>query len=137
MRRYGRRVRRCGFWRPSPGASSPASHSVGSMNPTSSVSPLEEDLCISHLAIYHELGGLALYARWPCLGGEVRRTPCMRNRAFADAVDALRWHHALVGKGINKGAGVLLSTLIRLGGLASMAGGIIFVVRESLLGRPR
>jgi hypothetical protein len=28
------------------------------------------------------------------------------------------------------------SILIRLGGLAAMAGGIIFVVRESLLGRP-
>ena len=55
---------------------------------------------------------------------------------MADTVDALRWHHALVGKGINKGAGVLSSILIRLGGLAAMAGGIIFGVRESLLGRP-
>jgi hypothetical protein len=55
---------------------------------------------------------------------------------LADAVDALRWHHALVGKGINKGAGVLSSILIRWGGLAAMAVGIIFGVRESLLGRP-
>jgi hypothetical protein len=55
---------------------------------------------------------------------------------LADAVDALRWHHALVGKGINKGAGVLSSILIRLGGLAAMAGGTLFGVRESLLGRP-
>src|SRR5918997_3917049 len=45
-------------------------------------------------------------------------------------------HHAFVGKGINKEAGVLSSILIRLGGLAAMAGGIIFGVRESLLGRP-
>jgi hypothetical protein len=45
-------------------------------------------------------------------------------------------HHAFVGEGINKEAGVLSSILIRLGGLAAMAGGIIFGVRESLLGRP-
>jgi hypothetical protein len=52
------------------------------------------------------------------------------------ALGVLRWHHALVGKGINKGAAISSSILIRLGGLAAMAGGIIFGVRESLLGRP-
>jgi hypothetical protein len=52
------------------------------------------------------------------------------------ALGVLRWHHALVGKGINKGAAISSSILIRLGGLAAMVGGIIFGVRESLLGRP-
>jgi hypothetical protein len=40
------------------------------------------------------------------------------------ALGVLRWHHALVGKSINKGAAISSSILIRLGGLAAMVGGV-------------
>ena len=40
------------------------------------------------------------------------------------ALGVLRWHHALVGKGIKKGAAISSSILIRLGGLAAIVGGI-------------
>src|SRR5919112_797229 len=55
-------------------------------------------------------------------------------RALADAVDALKWHHALVGNGINEGACVSYSNLIRLGGLAPIAGGVVFAGYASLVG---
>ena len=54
------------------------------------------------------------------------------NRALADAVDALRWHHALVGKGINKEAARLSSILIRLGGVAAMVSSALYLSAELL-----
>ena len=53
------------------------------------------------------------------------------------------WHHALVGKGANKGAAISSSILIRLGGLAALVGGVatatlgvltVFVVKSEIPG---
>ena len=51
------------------------------------------------------------------------------------AQDSAWWHHALVGKGINRGAPISSSILIRLGGLAPIVGGAIYGLSGRLMSR--